>query len=301
MKLNFNLNHIITFIVVAETSSFRAAAERLNISQSVVSLRIKNLEERLGVPLLHRTTRSVTLTNEGSRLLAVARGMSADMERVAAELREEATLQRGDVTVSAMPTIAASLMPSLMAKFRRMHPGVRVRLIDIDTQRTLELMRYGTADIGLVADVESAKNIEFTPLFWDECFFVVKDGPALPARGKLRLADTLAYPLLVSPQGSRFREMVEDCFAAHSLAFAPAQEAWNMQTLAALVRQGHGGAFMPKTALDGLKLSGCRVIRIAERIGRTVGVARVISRADSPAVAAFRAFICREMGTRAGD
>ena len=93
-----HLNHISTYIAVVETRSFRAAANAVHISQSAVSVRIQQLEEIVGVPLLHRTTRSVDPTSAGWRFFAVARGALSELDRITSGLNEEAQLQRGVVS-----------------------------------------------------------------------------------------------------------------------------------------------------------------------------------------------------------
>lgn len=84
-----NLNHLLGFLAVAEAGSFRAAAGHMHVSQSALSVQVRQLEEVFGVPLFHRTTRSVTLTVEGERLLPVVRRLAGDMAQVTLELREK--------------------------------------------------------------------------------------------------------------------------------------------------------------------------------------------------------------------
>lgn len=103
-----NLNHLPGFLAVAEHSSFRAAAQRMHISQSALSVQIRQLEQMLGVPLFHRTTRSVNLTSEGQRLHSVARRVTEELGQVAAALQEDAQLQRGVVNVAVLPSLAAT-------------------------------------------------------------------------------------------------------------------------------------------------------------------------------------------------
>src|SRR5687767_12634722 len=113
MPHRVNLNHLATLVAVADARGFRAAADRLHVTQSAVSTQIRSLEERLGVPLFHRTTRSVELSEEGRRLYAVARRMNAEMAQVVDDLRAGATLERRRVEIASAGSIAASLLPGL--------------------------------------------------------------------------------------------------------------------------------------------------------------------------------------------
>src|SRR3546814_12527784 len=100
MRLNFNL--LSTFLAVAENSSFRAASAQVHLSLPAVSMQLKQLEERLGVTLFHRTTRKVGLTPEGEQLMISARKAMAELDfaferlpRVAAQIGRASCRERG--------------------------------------------------------------------------------------------------------------------------------------------------------------------------------------------------------------
>ena len=113
---------------MAEAGSFRAAATRLGVTPSAVSHSLRTLEARLGMRLLHRTTRSVAPTEAGARLLATLAPALADIRRAVGEAREAADTPRGILRLTA-PRIAAHLvlMP-LIARFLAAHPRMAVEL-----------------------------------------------------------------------------------------------------------------------------------------------------------------------------
>ncbi|MGB6103647.1 MAG: LysR substrate-binding domain-containing protein [Pusillimonas sp.] len=288
MSLNFNLNSIITFIAVAEASSFRAAADHLHTSQSAVSARVRQLEERLGVRLFHRTTRLVSLTDEGRQLFTVAKSTFADIETVAKALRKEATLQSGEITIASVPSVAQAKLPSIMAEFRRRHPGMTLRLLDIDSDRCLDKMSAGEADLAIVSDLETRRNMIFEPLFWDECFFVAPRHHPLAQRQYVRLSDIAAYELMLSPKGTTLWSIIEQAFLARGIQLQASQQTWNMSTLLRLIEEGFGIGVIPEIAANKLDLSRCKILPLNERIGRTIGVARMAMRSETPGIRAFR-------------
>lgn len=300
MVHNLSLNHLAAFLAVAEAASFKAAAEQMHLSQSAVSVRVKALETRLGVPLFHRTTRSVKLTSEGQRLYVVAKDVLAEISRVAGELREEASLQRGVVTLAATPTLAASLMPKAMAEFGALHPGISLRLIDVDSGRSLDMILRGDIDFGLLSDTVQRRNIEFFPLFWDECLVVVRNDHPLAARKRISLADATAYPLLLSPRGTMLREAMDAAFLEAGLNPEAAQDSYNTLTLLRLAEAGLGIALITRVSMSGLNRSKCRTLRLRERVGRTIGIARALNRSESPSAAAFRKFLLKKGKALAG-
>ena len=101
--INPPLRYIATFVCLSETQSFRRAAERLGLSQPAVSAHIRDLERTFGVPLVHRTTRHVSLTPEGQAFAARAKRALDDINMASQDLRDVAAIHRGRVVVACMP------------------------------------------------------------------------------------------------------------------------------------------------------------------------------------------------------
>ena len=99
--MKMSIKQLRAFLAVAHTLNFAHASERLNMSQPALSLAIKGLEDALGGALLLRTTRKVTLTQEGETLLSMARPLLADWDNTEEAMRQRFTLRRGKVSVAA--------------------------------------------------------------------------------------------------------------------------------------------------------------------------------------------------------
>ncbi len=125
-----NAAKIHTFILVGEQGSFHKASEIIHLSQPAISAHVRDLEEFLGVPLLSRTTRSVKLTREGRIFLIRAKRALLDLQAVIHELRDEAELLSGRVTIACIPTIASSSLPAAIAAFQKKYPEIKVRVLD---------------------------------------------------------------------------------------------------------------------------------------------------------------------------
>jgi LysR family carnitine catabolism transcriptional activator len=291
-----NLNHLPAFLAVAEHASFRAAALQMHISQSALSVQIRQLERMLGVPLFHRTTRSVNLTAEGGRLHVVARRIVEELGQVALELREDAQLQRGMVTVAVLPSLAATWVPRAMRGFAIRHPGIDIRLRDADSKRCAELVRQGDAHMALMSRNDALHDMEFTRLFRDEFVAVVPRGHALAARKSTSLVELAKYPLLLNPRGVDLREMLQVLFHAEGLAPEAAQELTGTHALVALVAAGFGVSIQPRMALAGLDMPGCRVLKLRGGGGRDIGVMLPTRRSHSPATLAFKTFLAEQGG-----
>ena len=127
-----SLNTLNVFVQVADTRSFVAAGRLLGVSASAVGKSIVRIEERLGVRLFHRSTRSITLTAEGALFLERCRRILAEMEAAQAELSQTAAAPRGRLKVS-LPLVGEPFLP-VMAQFKKAFPEVDLDLTFSDRQ-----------------------------------------------------------------------------------------------------------------------------------------------------------------------
>ena len=119
-----------SFVAVANEGSFRKAAEQLHLSPPALSAHIRDLEDFFDLPLFHRTTRSVSLTDDGNRLLVRSRRLLEELEAGIRELKDHASLQRGRVIVTCMPTVASTLLADTIATFLKRYPSIEIRAFD---------------------------------------------------------------------------------------------------------------------------------------------------------------------------
>ncbi|VVE86976.1 LysR family transcriptional regulator [Pandoraea bronchicola] len=134
-----SLNGFVVFVQVAETRSFVAAGRLLGVSASAVGKGVARLEEKLGVRLFHRSTRSVTLTAEGALFLERSRRILAEIEAAELELSQASTAPRGRLRVS-LPMVSSLVLP-VLADFMRQYPDIE---LDLDfTDRMVDVIEEG--------------------------------------------------------------------------------------------------------------------------------------------------------------
>ena len=115
-----------TFAAIAEHGSFTKAAARLGLSRSTLSQTLRVLEERLGVRLLNRTTRSVAITESGMRLLARVRPALGELTSAVEEARDRSSRPAGLLRLVVQPPVASFLMGPILARFLEEYPGIRL-------------------------------------------------------------------------------------------------------------------------------------------------------------------------------
>ena len=198
------LRHLRYFCAVAEHQSFTLAARRLHVSQSGVSGQVRDLEREIGVKLLQRTPREVSLTPEGAVFLREAREILKHSER-AVELALRASRgQFGKLTIGLCGPATAPFLPRLIRSFRKSQPGVNISLKDVDPMHQPELLSQGAIDIGFTRSMPP----QFRSLLHSEVLFseplvavLPKGHPHVtsrpftsPSSQKIALSSTLARP-----------------------------------------------------------------------------------------------------------
>lgn len=124
-----DVSDMAVLVAVVDQGGFSAASRRLGMATSVISDRVKNLEARLGVKLLHRTTRSQVLTQAGARYLESARRIIADIAAMEARVTEESAVACGDLRITAPGPLGRQHVAPLVARFCQRHPQIRVHLM----------------------------------------------------------------------------------------------------------------------------------------------------------------------------
>ncbi|MGA1860867.1 LysR family transcriptional regulator [Azospirillum sp. 11R-A] len=134
-----SLNGFVVFVQVAETRSFVAAGRLLGVSASAIGKSVARLEEKLGVRLFHRSTRSVTLTAEGTLFLERSRRILAEIEAAELELSQATAAPRGRLRVS-LPLVSSLVLP-VLGEFMREYPEIE---LDLDfTDRLVDVIEDG--------------------------------------------------------------------------------------------------------------------------------------------------------------
>lgn len=198
------LDGMATFVAVAEAGGFRAAGERLGVSHSAVSQALRRLEERLGVALVQRTTRSVRLTDAGERLYASVRPALDQVRAAVAAVGELGEAPRGTLRLHLTTGAATYFDGPMLAGFLAAHPHVRLDLAVSETTVDIVAERFDAgARLGEVID---------------------RDMIAVPVSGDIRLI-VVATPGYFErhPVPTHPRELVEhECLVWHPTPDAPA-------------------------------------------------------------------------------
>jgi DNA-binding transcriptional LysR family regulator len=296
--INIGPRDLEAILAVAQHGSFRAAAAALELSQPSVSARIRHAEDVLGVKLFHRTTRRVTITRHGERLAQRAEQAMADLRALAQEFKEESRLQRGRVIVGATPSIASSVLPKVIQRFRQRWPGIEVVLQDDFLGRALDRVHLGEVDFAVTPSAEADDRFECEPLTREEFVLLMPIDHELARLRSVTLPAAARYPVLTLPPGTATREMLASAYQAAGLSFRPAFETHNMVSVVAMIKAGFGVAYVPSGVRHLFRLDDLKAVHVrGADLTRQITITRARGRAVQPAAEALMAALkegCRD-------
>jgi DNA-binding transcriptional LysR family regulator len=243
------LHQLRCFVAAAEELHFGRAAQRLEMLPSALGRYIRLLEDDLGTRLMTRTTRSVTLTDDGVVLLREARALLAQADSLAVKFQARGRKQGATIRVGAIDSAAAGLLPMLLSDFRERRPDVTVKLTEDKTIRLLPRLISGQLDMALVRPpAKPDKRLEFLFLLHETAVVAMSDHHPLASRKRVTVTDLADQPLIVPERRSRphSHDLTMKLFAQAGLNARIVQLANEKQTIVNLVAAELGVAIVPR-------------------------------------------------------
>jgi LysR family pca operon transcriptional activator len=213
--------HIQCFVEIVRQKSLKRAAEGLFLTQPAISKTLKELEEILGTPLLTRSRAGIALTRQGEVFLHFAEMSVAALQQGLDGVEQVGRRGRVTLSVGALPSVAARLMPEVTRQFQDLAPDVTLRITDGPHGYLIDLLRRGRLDlvIGRLGQPDTMQGISFTQLYNEYVEFVVRpDHPLLDEPDMRRLG---AWPVIFPPEASAIRPLVERVLVAHGVGEIP--------------------------------------------------------------------------------
>lgn len=243
-----DLRQLRFFCMLAETSSFRRAAERLNTSQPPITVAIRRLEQELGVALFERGPRGVRLTTAGAAALPAARDALILVEQVRAAVRDDTAGERGVLRLGFVGSSIYSVLPRLLPAYRERYPRVEFALAEITTHVAVPQLLAGTLDAAIIrAPLLTAADLEVTAIERDDMVVAVPSASSIGAREPIALATLANEPFVALLTTSVLRSAMQS--ACHQSGFSPrvVHEVPQLSSLLCLVQSGLGLALVPGT------------------------------------------------------
>jgi DNA-binding transcriptional LysR family regulator len=258
---------------IAERGSFQRAAAHLNLSQTALSHRMRKFEADLGVKLLRRTTRQVSLSPAGLALMPGARRMMDELEGTLDRIRSQGEERPARVAIGCLPTIAAHYLPRLLRAFAARHPGLAVTVHDNSAAEIAALVQSGAAEFGITILSASRADLEIKPLFKEPFVLVCPADHAFARKRGAAWSELIGTPLIrISPQAGN-RALIDDALGPRREQLLWGYEVQHIATAISLVAEGLGLAVVPRLAVD--KREGRGAVAVPLRhpgVVRTLGI-----------------------------
>lgn len=238
-----------SFSVAAEELNFRRAADRLGIDHSALSRRIRDLEHRLGFAVFERSTREVRLTEAGKLFLEENANILRALQRSVESARLVAEGRSGVIRIGYMSFAAANLMPSLIARFQKIHPKVRFQLTYLRSHAQKEALSRGDIDVGLMLGPWETDAFDSILLSKESLGIFFERSSNLFRRPEVMLSDIKELPLIMGTleQWDLYRWMLDDVFLAKGIVPNVVLEASSLSGIFGLVNAGLGVSIFPSS------------------------------------------------------
>ncbi len=250
------------FLNVASLKSFSGAAEKLFISQPSVSVRVKSLEEELGVVLFDRSkAREPSLTEAGKIFLDYAQALTNMQDECKEKLTGQREEMSGIVYIGASTVPGAYLLPALLSHFKHECPDIGYNINILDTSAVLEAILNYSFDLGFVGLIKEDVRLDYLPLVDDQLIFIARKGllNAEEYSEGISLKNCYGHHLLLREKGSATRRLLEKGLGERGLSINSFKGVTYFNSLEGIkeaVRHGLGVAFLSKLSVQDMIASG---------------------------------------------
>lgn len=247
------------FVAIAELGSFHRAAAYLNLSQTALSHRIRKLEADLGVQLLARSTRDVSLTKAGQALLPLVQRNLKHLAEAYSDLLQRSQVNRERLAFACVPTIANYYLPELLQQFSRECPEIAIHLHDRPFGKVYELVQSGEVEFGITLMGAKHWDLDIAELCREPYVLLMHRDHPFASRTSLTRADLAGQPFVRIRTQSSNRQLVDDALGDYRDEIIWRYEVQNAAMAMSLVAQGAALTILPKLTanLSSQDLAAC--------------------------------------------
>ena len=234
---------------IAETGSFTASGRKLHVSQSAISRQILLLEEELGEPLFLRVGRQVKMTPAAESLVQLGKRVFLDVRDTVGAITDRTRELRGTLRLSGGMTVCLYVFPPLLKHLRRVHPQLDVRLTVAMAGHSVQEIRAGRVDAGLLTLPIEEADMVAVPVLREELLLVTMPTHPLARRRKVAPRDLAGLPFILFEMGSATRRVIDHFFASESIEPTIVMDTENVEIIKAMVKTGLGIGIVPYQAV----------------------------------------------------
>ncbi|KAA2243791.1 LysR family transcriptional regulator [Chitinophaga agrisoli] len=244
------------YVVAVDTyRSFNAAAEKCFVTQPTLSMQIQKLEDSIGVKLFDRTRQPVVPTELGKEVIAQARVMLAEYQKINEIITDRNRDLTGELKIGIITTVAPYIIPKLITQFMQKYPGVKLMIWEQTTEQIIQQLKQGTIDCGILSTPLQEPQLIETPLFYENFVAYVANCSKLADKKHIGPDDINVDELWILNEGHCMRDQVLNICQRRKNTKGFQHYEYNtgsIETLKRMVDENNGVTILPELALADL-------------------------------------------------
>jgi DNA-binding transcriptional LysR family regulator len=234
---------------IAETGSFTACGRKLNVSQSAISRQVLLLEEELGEALFLRVGRQVRMTPAAEALVQLGKRVSQDVRDTAGGITDRSKMLSATLRLVGGMTVCLYVFPPLLKHLKRVHPQLDIRLTVAIAGRSVEEIRAGRVDAGLLTLPVEESDLVTVPVMREELLLLTMPSHPLARKRRVTHADLSGEPFILFEAGSATRRVIDAYFVREKIEPTVVMDTENVEIIKAMVKTGLGISIVPYQAI----------------------------------------------------
>ena len=293
--MNITIKQIEAFLAASRTLNFSQAASAMHLSQPALSANIRRLEEVVGARLFDRDTHTVALSAVGTEFLQIATTITENINNGLTRIQGYVSGKEGLLILAVAPSLAASYLPEVIARFSTTYPNVELQLHDELAENCVDMVRSGCADLALTPQRKDGTGLVQRVLFHDRLVLLCSETHPLATDADISWKDIRKYEHIAKKSGSSVRQLINAEYLEYGQVFRPAFEVEHLGTMLGLIVAGLGIGILPLTTIRSISMPGlvCRTFCKLDAPYRTICAITTRMQATSPVVENFLR-ICEE-------
>lgn len=247
---------------VARVGSIRRAAERLAITSTALNRRILAVEEDLGTPIFERHSTGVRLSTAGELFIQHARQQLSDMERLRSQIADLSGERRGQVSVICGPALMLDFIPTMVSRYRAIHPGVSFSVVFVSRQEAAERLIDFSADLSVVFEPEESTGVQVLVEVPQRVYLLVVEDHPLAGKTEVRLSDCAQYPMALPSHLAGIRYKLDRAAARRNIRLPVVVESDSADLLIRCLTKENMIAFQIPVALGAVSGPGTGIVAI---------------------------------------
>jgi LysR family transcriptional regulator, regulatory protein for tcuABC len=246
-----DLRQLRYFVQIVECGSLSKASRQLLVAQPALSQQLAKLEDLVGRPLLHRSSKGVWPTDNGLALYHHARFMLRQLDQALSIARSEVGVIHGMVSIGLPATTVSAIGLPLVRRIRERYPGVLINVVEGMSGHIGQLMRLGQLDLAVLFSNDVARDLTVEPLLVEELFLMLPEHSELVPHGALSIsiAEAAALPLILPTGSHGLRQRIAAEFDNRGLTANVVAEIDSLSLLMNCVHEGIGATIKPMGAV----------------------------------------------------